>query len=51
VDGENDVNGASELAEALGPRVVHPKLPFEVDLASGVAAILEEGNRFLRTLA
>jgi hypothetical protein len=38
MDGENDPGVAGELAEALGPRVVHPEPALEVDLAGRVAA-------------
>ena len=49
--GEDDVGLPGELAEALGPRVVHPELPFEVDLAGRKAALLEELDACLGTVA
>src|SRR5262249_12330373 len=48
VDGQNDVGLARQLAETLGPRVVHPELPLEVDLAGGEASLLEQLDRLLR---
>jgi len=42
VDGQHDPRLARELAEPLRPRIVHPEAAFEVDLAGGVAALLEE---------
>jgi len=50
VDGKGDVRIARELAEFLGPRVVHPELPLEVDLAGRVAAFLQERDRLLGAL-
>ena len=38
------------LTEAFRPRVVHPELALEVDLAGGVAALLEQLARHLGTL-
>ena len=51
VDREDDAGLAGQLAEALGPRVVHPELPLEVDLAGREAALLEELDRLLGALA
>ena len=48
VDGEDDAGIAGELAEALRPRVVHPEFSFEVDLAGGEAALLEQLDSLLR---
>ena len=45
VDGERDAGLAGELAEALGPRVVHPELLLEVDLAGGVTRARAEARR------
>jgi len=50
VDGEDDARVARELAELLGPRIVHPELPFEVDLAGRVAALLEQFDGLFRAL-
>jgi len=50
VDGEDNFGVARQLAEALGPGVVHPELAFEVDLAGRVAALLEQRDRLLRRL-
>ena len=47
VHGEDDVRVARKVAEPLGPRVVHPELALEVDLASGEASLLEELDRGL----
>ena len=43
--GEDDPGVAGELAEALGPRVVHPEPALEVDLAGRVAALEQELDR------
>ncbi len=51
VDGEHDVGVASELAEALGPGVVHPELPLEVDLTGREAPLLQELDRLFRGVA
>src|SRR6185436_13457239 len=51
VDREHDPRIACKLAELLGPRVVHPELAFEVDLAGREAAFLEELNRLFGTLS
>ena len=40
VDGEHEPGLASEAAEALRPRIVHPEAALEVDLAGGMAALL-----------
>jgi hypothetical protein len=48
VDREDDARVARERAEALGPRVVHPELPLEVDLAGRVAPFLQECDGLLR---
>src|SRR5439155_19265585 len=50
MDGENDPGRSRELTELLRPRVVHPELPLEVDLASRVAPFLQECDRLLGTL-
>ena len=50
VDGEHDSRLARKLTEAFRPRVVHPELALEVDLAGGVAALLEQLGRGLRAL-
>jgi len=50
VDGEHESRLARKLTEAFRPRVVHPELPLEVDLAGGVAALLEQFDRCLRVL-
>jgi len=47
VDREHDPGGPCELTELLGPGVVHPELPLEVDLAGREAALLEELDRSL----
>jgi len=41
VDGEHDPRLARKLTKPLRPRVVHPELALEVDLAGGVTALLE----------
>src|SRR5262249_38056156 len=51
VDRENDVVLVGELAEPLGPRVVHPELALEVDLARGVATLAEKLDRLLGAVA
>ncbi len=51
VDGERDVGLARELAEALGPRIVHPEPALEVDLAGRVAALQQELDGRLGALA
>src|SRR3954447_18385942 len=51
VHGEHDVRVARKLAEPLGPWVVHPELSFEVDLARGEAALLQELDRRLGRVA
>jgi hypothetical protein len=51
VHGQRDVVLASELAEPLGERVVHPEAALEVDLAGRVAASEEELDRLLGRLA
>ena len=48
---EHDARLAGELAEALGPRVVHPEPALEVDLAGAVAALEQQLDRRLRALA
>jgi len=50
VHGKDDAGIARELAELLGPRIVHPELPLEVDLAGRVAPFLEERDRLLGAL-
>ena len=50
MDGENDPGRSRELTELLRPRVVHPELPLEVDLAGRVAPFLEQGDRLFGTL-
>jgi len=50
VDGKHDARLARELAELLGPRIVHPELPLEVDLTGRVAPFLEESDRLLGAL-
>jgi hypothetical protein len=50
VDGEHDAGLARELPEASGPRVVHPELLLEVDLAGGVAALEQQLDGGLGTL-
>ena len=47
---ENDVRLTGQLAETLRPRVVHPELALEVDLARAEAALLQERNRLLGAL-
>ena len=49
--GKRDVVLASQLAEALRERVVHPEAALEVDLAGGVAPLQEDLDRRLRRLA
>src|SRR5215210_3915768 len=51
MDGKDDAGVASQLAEPLGPGIVHPELPLEVDLAGGVTVLLEDLDRLLRALA
>ena len=51
VDREHDPRVACKLAEPLRPRVVHPELAFEVDLAGREAPFLEQFNRLFGTLA
>src|SRR5688572_26121331 len=51
VHGKRDVVLARELAEALRPRVVHPELALEVDLAGRVAPLEEQRDGFLGALA
>ena len=51
VDGERDVVLPGELAEALGPRVVHPELALEVDLAGVVAPLEEQRHGLLGAFA
>src|SRR4051794_32193337 len=51
VHGKNDAGVARELAEPLGPRVVHPELSFEVDLARGEPALLQQRDRRLGSVA
>src|SRR5438552_13834906 len=51
VNGEDDARVARERPKALGPRIIHPELPLEVDLAGIEAALLEELDRRLRALA
>jgi len=48
MDGQDDVGVACELTEPLRPVVLHPELALEVDLAGGVAAVLEKRDRRLR---
>jgi hypothetical protein len=48
VDGEDDARVARQFAELLGPRIVHPELALEVDLAGGVATFLEQCDGLLR---
>ena len=50
VDGEDDVRVACELAEPLRPRIVHPELALEVDLAGREAALPEELHRLFGAL-
>src|SRR5581483_11457611 len=47
---QDDLRLGRELAEALGPRVVHPEPALEVDLAGAVAALEEELDGRLRAL-
>ena len=51
VHGERDPGLARQLPEFFGPRVVHPEAAFEVDLAGGVLALLEDPDRLRRRLA
>jgi len=51
VDREHDSGLACTLPEPLRPRVVHPELALEIDLAGRVPALLEQLDRLLRTLA
>ena len=41
VDRQDDPRVAGERSEPLGPRVVHPELGLEVDLAGAVAELLQ----------
>src|SRR6059058_3081692 len=50
VHGEDDAGAARELAEAFREVVVHPETALEVDLARGVAALLERRDRRLGRL-
>ena len=50
MDGEHDSRLARKLTEAFRPRVVHPELALEVDLAGGVAALLKQLDRGFRAL-
>jgi len=50
VDGEDDARFSRELAERLGPWIVHPELPLEVDLARRVAPFLEQRDRLFGVL-
>src|SRR2546422_5737956 len=51
VHGEHDLGLLRELAEARGPRVVHPEAALEVDLAGGETPALEHRDRLLRAPA
>ena len=51
VDGEDDARVPRELSKPLRPRVVHPELALEVDLAGRIAAFLEERDRLFRRFA
>ena len=51
VHGESDVVLSSQLAEALGERVVHPEAALEVDLARRVAPLENELDRLLGGVA
>src|SRR5580765_7182808 len=51
VDREHDPRVACKLAEPLGPRVVHPELAFEVDLARRKAPFLKQVDGLFRALA
>src|SRR5581483_8218006 len=51
VHGQDDPGVAGDLAEPLGPRVVHPEAALEVDLAGAVAALAQEPDGVLRALA
>ena len=46
MDGEDDPVLPRELAEPLGPRVVHPELALEVHFAGGIAALEQQFDRF-----
>ena len=48
---ERDPAPPRELAELLGPGVVHPEAALEIDLAGGVAALAQDLDRFLGALA
>src|SRR5712691_1586881 len=50
VNGEDDARVACKLTELLGPRIVHPELPLEIDLAGRVAPLLQERDRLLGAL-
>ena len=50
VNREDDAGVAGELAEALGPVVVHPELALEIDLAGAPPELLEDRDRLLRAL-
>jgi hypothetical protein len=50
VHGQRDVVLACQLAEPLGPRVVHPEAGLEIDLARVVAALDERFDRRLGAL-
>jgi len=51
MDGQDDPGVAREFAESLRPRVVHPELALEVDLAGGVVLLLQELDGFLGAVA
>jgi hypothetical protein len=49
VDGQHDLRLTGELAEPRGPGVVHPETAFEVDLAGGETALLQDPDRLAWT--